>query len=274
MSIDSLSKVPLADTHRPDLATGAPPSPSELDLAAPVHNLPRPPVKIFLGRKGELSSLEQALAAIGEAVITQAVYGLGGVGKSELALQYADTYRIKYRLIWWIAASEPTQIQSGLAALALRILSAIEATSSMQDAAQWALSWLQAHSGWLLILDDVNDLGDIESLLGQLTGGHIILTSRRDLDWWRIASPIRLDVLDSIDAVQVITLRTGRSAEMDTKAAVKIAAELGYLPLALDQAAAYITHQHITPSEYLNRLSLQPTHMVSCLLRSAGLSRR
>ncbi len=251
MSMDSFNKSPLIDFRRADLASEQLPNPFEVGLGAPLHNLPRPPVRVFVGRRTAQRLLAQALAAHREAVVTQAVYGLGGVGKSELALQHAEAHRRDYRLIWWIPASAPAQISAGLAALAEQLCPGIGAHNLTQDVAGWALSWLQAHSGWLLILDDLGDLAHAEALLGRLTGGHIILTSRRDLDWWRIADPVRLDVLDPADAAQIITLRTGYGTTADAKAAAEIADELGYLPLALDQAAAYIAQQHITPAEYL-----------------------
>ena len=63
--------------------------------------------------------------------------------------------------------------------------------------------------GWLLILDNVNDPADVEPLLGQLTGGHIVITTRRDTGWDQIADPIRLDVLDPGPATDLIAARTG-----------------------------------------------------------------
>ena len=66
------------------------PHPAAVDLAGPVAGLPRRPVRVFEGRDEALGVLERALTARGGAVVTQAVYGLGGVGKSELALQYAE----------------------------------------------------------------------------------------------------------------------------------------------------------------------------------------
>ena len=124
------------------------------------------------------------------------------------------------------------------------------------------MSWLQAHTGWLLVLDNVEDPADVEQLLGQLAPcGHIVLTTRRDVDWRRVAVPVRLDVLDPGSAACVITARTGHYTAADEEAAALIAAELGYLPLALDQAAAYITKQHITPAAYLDSLRQHPARM-------------
>ena len=230
--------------------------------AAPgTHNLPRPPARVFVGRDSALDQLGGVLAGDASAVVTQAVYGLGGVGKSELALQHAAACREEYPLSWWITADDAAQIQAGLAALAARLCPPVATAGTTAEAAGWAVAWLQAHPGWLLILDNVNDPGDVEPLLGQLTGGHILITTRRDAGWDRIASPIRLDVLDPGPAADLIAARTGGEDQAGRDAAGLIAAELGYLPLALDQAAAYITQTRISQAGYLQRLREHPAAM-------------
>jgi len=80
-----------------------------------LHNLPRPPASVFVGRADVLSRLERSLSAGASVVVTQAVFGLGGVGKSELALQHAYAHRHRYPLTWWITADEPGKVEAGLA---------------------------------------------------------------------------------------------------------------------------------------------------------------
>jgi hypothetical protein len=221
------------------LAAGAVPHPAAVDLSRPMTGLPRRPARVFAGRDQALDMLARALEARGGAVVTQAIYGLGGVGKSELALQYAHARRRDYSLLWWITAADPGQAEAGLAALAGRLCPPVAVAGTTTDTAGWATGWLQAHDRWLLILDNVEDPADIEPLLGQLGSGHVIITSRRDADWSQLADPVRLDVLTPGAATQVLTRRTGQHDAADADAAAHIAAELGYLPLALDQAAAY-----------------------------------
>ena len=147
----------------------------------------------------------------------------------------------------------------------------IATTGTTAEAAGWAVSWLQAHPGWLLILDNVSEPDDVEPLLGELTDGHIVITTRRDTGWDRIADPVRLDVLDPGPATDLIAIRTGsRQASQD--AAASIAAELGCLPLALGQAAAYITQTRITLPEYLRRLREHPAVMYAAA--GAGQAQR
>jgi tetratricopeptide (TPR) repeat protein len=251
----------LNDNRRVELAAGSVPHPTAVDLAGPVTGLPRRPVRVFEGRDAALTVLERALDARGGAVVTQAVYGLGGVGKSELALQYAGAHRGDYGLVWWITAADAGQVETGLAGLAGRLCPAVAVAGTTSDAAGWATGWLQAHDGWLLILDNVEDPEDIEPLLGQLVGGHVVVTSRRDADWGGLADPVQLGILAPDAAAQVLTLRAGQNDAADVEAAAWIAAELGFLPLALDQAAAYIVQQRVTLPAYLDSLRRNPARM-------------
>jgi hypothetical protein len=249
------------DSRRVELAAGSVPHPGVVGLAGPVTGLPRLPVRVFEGRDGALGVLGRALGARGGAVVTQAVFGLGGVGKSELALQYAAARRGDYGLVWWITAAGAGQVEAGLAALAGRLCPVVAVAGTTSDAADWAAGWLQAHDRWLLILDNVEDPADIEPLLAQLGGGHVIVTSRMDADWGRLADPVQLDVLAPEAAAQVLILRTGQLGTADAEAAARIAAELGFLPLALDQAAAYIVQQRVSLAAYLDSLRRNPARM-------------
>jgi hypothetical protein len=146
------------------------------EVPAPVPalvGLPRRPMRTFVGREAELARLGTAQ--------THAVHGLGGVGKSELALQFAYARRDRYSLVWWLTADGPEAIESGLAELAYRLHPDGQIVATDQEAAGWALVWLQTHPGWLLVLDNVEHRRDIEPILGGLTAGSIIVTTRRDV---------------------------------------------------------------------------------------------
>jgi hypothetical protein len=209
------------------LPPGGIPRPEQVSVTVQLSNLPRTPAPVFAGRDEELARLGRGLSECENAVVTQVVYGLGGVGKSELALQYAHARRGDYRLIWWVTAADPGQVQAGLASLAAQMCPEIALAGTTQDAARWGSGWLQAHDGWLLILDNVEDAADIEALLAQLRNGHVIVTTRRDVDWQRLAAPVRLDVLQPGPAAELLTTRTGHTAQADLRDAAEIAAELG-----------------------------------------------
>ena len=206
-----------------------------------VHNLPLAS-GVFIGR--DLTQLSGLLAggagcvAVGQA----AVYGLGGIGKTELVLHYARAYADRYRLVWWVTADSPENVGLGLAELTQRL----HPVATLADAQAWAVGWLQANQGWLLILDNVEAVEDITDLLGQVAGrGHVVVTTRRDLGrarWARLRlSPLRLGVLDRAASVAMLTELTGLT---DATSADHLAADLGDLPLALEQAAAYISQHH------------------------------
>jgi tetratricopeptide (TPR) repeat protein len=237
------------------------PLPDQFEVPGRVVSLPRPPTSVFVGRDAVLARLERALSERTDVVITQTLHGLGGVGKSELALKYAHWRRTAYSVVWWITAESPQQIDTGLAALAYRLVPEAASTATTEDSAAWALAWLRCHPGWLLVLDNVNEPAHIEALLAGAEGGHVLVTSRRDVRWPGRTTALKLDVLDREAAVTLITHVTGRTGATDRDAADEIAAELGYLPLALDQAAAYIRQTRIPPDRYLQLLRQQPARL-------------
>ena len=80
-------------------------------------------------------------------MVTQAVYGLGGVGKSELALHHAHAHRGDYGLVWWITAADAGQVEAGLAGLAGRLCPPVAVAGTTQDAAGWAPGGCRAMTG-------------------------------------------------------------------------------------------------------------------------------
>ncbi|MBO2466249.1 tetratricopeptide repeat protein, partial [Actinomadura violacea] len=234
------------------------PDPAEVRPVTRVVGLPRPATPVFVGRDTALRQVEQALSAAVEVVVSQAVIGMGGVGKSELALHYAQQARSRYTLVWWVTAEAPEQIDAGLAELARNLVPDSARTATTEDAAAWACGWLRAHPDWLLVLDDVTDPAHTAGLLGRLEGGHVLITSRRDVRWPGHTSTVRLDLLAPDASAELITTVTGRTSPADHEAALAIAEELGNLPLALDQAAAYIRQTGIPPAVYLQRLRRRP----------------
>jgi len=186
------------------------------------------------------------------------VYGLGGVGKSELALQYAIRYTDRYALVWWATADDLDALQASLAGLARRLEPAHSLLGTTNaDAADWATQWLQCHSGWMLILDNVEDRSTVASLLAQVSRhGQIIITTRRDFRWRGTVHPVPLNVLTADAGVALLSGLTGRVEEATDLE--KLANELGFLPLALEQAGAYIAEQRITVARYMDLLRGKP----------------
>ncbi|MEV6306863.1 tetratricopeptide repeat protein [Actinoplanes sp. NPDC051861] len=219
-----------------------------------VHNLP-PASKVFVGR--DLEALADRLSGESGVVVGQAaVHGLGGIGKSELVNQYARAFLSRYSLVWWITADSVEAIGLGLAALTSRL----HPVATLADAQAWATGWLQANNGWLLVLDNVENVDDIAELLGVVEGhGQIVVTTRRDLGaarWARLGlEPLPLELLDRGASVDLLLRLTGLD---DQDGAGRLAAELGDLPLALDQAAAYVSqHDGMDFDDYRALLTTQ-----------------
>ncbi|WP_143194038.1 FxSxx-COOH system tetratricopeptide repeat protein [Micromonospora sp. CB01531] len=235
--------------------TTAPPRSSEL---ARLSNLPRRPAGVFLGRSRALDALHRLLEPSGQRV-GAAVYGLGGVGKTELALQYVERNRSRYAPLWWVTADTEENLTKGLAEFARTVQPDWPASGSAADAAAWALRWFASHDDWLLVLDNVTEPGTVAATLAAAVRGRVIVTSRRELDWDALAlAPLRLDVLRREDSVNVIlerSTRHGERAEIE-----QLAADLADLPLALTHAGAYLVERgHVTAAEYQRRLAEQPT---------------
>ncbi|MEV6300482.1 FxSxx-COOH system tetratricopeptide repeat protein [Actinoplanes sp. NPDC051861] len=234
-----------------------PPAPQTVGAGAVVHNLPQASA-VFLGR--DLRVLADQLGGDDAGVVVGqagAVHGLGGIGKSELVNHYARTFLSRYSLVWWITADSAQNLGLGLAALTGRL----HPVATLADAQAWAMGWLQANTGWLLVLDNVEDVNHIADLVGVVGGnGQILVTTRRDLGAARWAmlglTPFRLGVLPREASVELLTRLTGRSA--DGEGADRLAADLGDLPLALEQAAAYVSqHERLSFDDYRTLLSEQ-----------------
>ena len=245
---------------------------TEVPLPTQLVKLPRPPTTPFVGREIALDMLEHALQSDGAGVVTQALYGLGGVGKSELALQYAARHRSRYPLIWWLTAKDEERLEAGLAELARNLDHTLNLVGTKAGhAAAWAAHWLQSHGGWLLILDDVEDVDIVTQFLGRVGDqGHIIITTRRDIRWQGGVQPLSLEALPPDAAV---TLLCDLSGQDERQPAEALAYEMGYLPLALEQAGAYIRQVRISIDRYLQRLRRHPANALADVAEGGDASR-
>jgi tetratricopeptide (TPR) repeat protein len=249
------------DARTIHLPAGAVRTPAEVAAAQGLHNLPAPGNLVFVDRQEDLAQLDVVLNQEPPAA-PPVVHGLGGAGKSTLALHFAHRYRDRYNPIWWISADSPVSVTTGLAELAARLNPYENLTAATSaEAAAWAIGWLQAHTGWLLVLDDAASPRSIESVLGTLTAGRHLITSRRATGWYRVARPMPLALLPPDAALDLLMQVISSGDDSDRPALERLAAELGYLPLALDQAAAYIQYTAITPAAYLDRLRRYPARM-------------
>ncbi|HEX7181388.1 MAG TPA: tetratricopeptide repeat protein, partial [Thermoanaerobaculia bacterium] len=235
------------------------------DLSAPKPIvLPFPSLgPLFHGREGMLArlreTLESAPAGRATAIAGKAVHGLGGVGKTRLAVEYAWKHAADYSAVLFVGAGSPADLRRNLAALSDRqVLDLLEQEAKEEEVREAAvLGWLGEHPGWLLILDNV-DLEDaaaaVDALVSRLHGGHVLLTGRL-ARWSAEVEPLELDVLTEEAAAGFLLARTQgrrRATNEDAAYAAALARELGFLPLALEQAGAYIAERRLTLAAYLD----------------------
>lgn len=203
-----------------------------------------PPVQSFTGREELLLTIRAQLTREGATALipTTALYGMGGVGKTQLALAYAHKYRSEYRLGWWVPADSELSITTAYAELAVAL--GMSTDLSPRELADSARELLAERADWLLVFDNAGTPKLVADFLPAAGNGHVLLTSR-SLAWQGIADRLPVDVLSLNDAVELLRKRSGDS---DRQAGETLAAELGRLALALEQAAAY-SNQHLATED-------------------------
>jgi tetratricopeptide (TPR) repeat protein len=231
---------PSTRPHFPGRSVPKPPFPAPAaGPALAVHNLP-PNNPDFVGREQPLEELRRLLTSgQGPAVLTQAITGLGGIGKTQTALAYCYRHLTDYRLIWWLRAESPATLAADFATLAEPL--GLDPTAADQEKLTTAIrTTLPDHTPCLLVFDNVEDPALPRAYLPR-TGGHALITSRRT-DWSGIAKALPLEVMPEAEALQLLTGRPDPEAlpAPDLAEAKVLARELGYLPLALAQAQAYM----------------------------------
>ena len=206
--------------------------------------------EFFTGREAVLLQLHDALKTGGNTALTQAISGLGGIGKTQTALEYAERYESEYEWVLWTRADSADELRQGLAALTVP-LGLPEQTEPNRDAQTVAtVKWLQTHPNWLLICDnaDFSDTwtpADFKAILPANRQGHLLLTSRsHNFDPLIVSSPIELDTMTVRESYRFLMQRVRRERKNESRpereAAIQIIEALGCLPLALEQAGAYI----------------------------------
>ncbi|MFL5653828.1 MAG: tetratricopeptide repeat protein, partial [Ktedonobacteraceae bacterium] len=240
-----------------DLPTSPPP--------LPIWNVSYRRNPFFTGREEILAHLYTVLRSSKVAGLTQvqAISGLGGIGKTQIAVEYAYRYRDHYQAIFWINASTRDALSADFVMLAA-LLDLPEQLEQDQDIVVRAVKrWLTTHTHWLLILDNTDNLEMIVDFLPVHGTGDVLLTTRLQA-LGTVAQSIEVEKMGLDEGVMFLLRRTkviapGASLAQAMKEsqvqATEIVAALDGLPLALDQAGAYIEETRCGLPQYLNLYS-------------------
>ena len=226
--------------------------------AKPIHPRFRSIGSLFKGRAGVMEQLRESLTHSGRTAITgkpHALYGLGGIGKTRLAVEYGLAHARDYNALLFVSGETPELLDANVAALA-GVLGLPQAQAS-EDAVRIraALDWLNLNPGWFLVLDNLDTpeaLRAAQELLAQLSGGHAVVTSRLS-NFSGLFESLELDVLDPEAAAEFLLERTDRGRRRlpdDVALARAVAQDLGWLALGLEQAGAYIVQRRRTLAQY------------------------
>jgi len=225
------------------------------NLSSP-FNVPFPRNPYFTGRKDIQIKLHDALKSDKDAAFGQAISGLGGIGKTQTAVEYAYRYRYEYNAVFWMKADSREALISDFVALA-HVLDLPEKDAKEQDLIVAAVRrWLENNSGWLLVFDNADEPGLLEDYIPINPKGHIILTSRAQIfSNLGIMNPIKMDKMSPDECKMFLLKRIGRDnlhiEQIELDAIEQLGKELDYLPLALEQAGAYIHEKRVSFNDYL-----------------------
>jgi cellulose biosynthesis protein BcsQ len=212
---------------------------------APVHNVR------FTGREDNLRRLREMFLDTTDQ-LPVGILGLGGIGKTQVALEYVHRFKTDYDLIWWMECGQPQFIESSLADLEARIRTdfdlGAQPAADVVEAARLVLQLLeQGRTGlrWLLIFDNAEDIGAIRPYLSA-GGGDILITSR-NRDWEDHARSMLVDVFSRAESVEHLRKRV---PSIDAQEADEVAELLGDLPLAVATAGAWLAESGMSVSSY------------------------
>lgn len=232
--------------------------PRDPSVNLPCHSIPHGLNLRFLGRESQMGILEETLGPEKnrDGMRAMAIHGIGGVGKTQLALQYANTSLEVYDLIAWVPAESQIKLVQALSAFAKK-LSLVEEQDQMENSqvVQRLKDWLNTSGkDFLLIFDNVDDAEILEQIWPASSHASVIITTRSpSVASRRSNKTLRLECFPLESAAEVIYTLSGKrpSQDDDVAAAVELCGLLGGLPLAMEQVAAFIRDRESLFSEFL-----------------------
>jgi tetratricopeptide (TPR) repeat protein len=213
---------------------------------------------------GRIDLLDELHARLGDgltAVLPEALHGMGGVGKSHLAIEYAHRFSRDYDIVWWIPAGHAAQIVTSLVELSRRLALPVppEAANVAVPAVLDALRLGEPYAHWLLVFDNAEDPRTVQPFLPPSDTGRILVTSRNP-NWSSVAHPVAVDVFDRPESVHLLRRRASELADAE---ADRLAEALGDLPLALEQAGTWLAETGMAAGEYLRLFAEKHAELLS-----------
>jgi tetratricopeptide (TPR) repeat protein len=217
----------------------------------PFNNIPYTKNPYFTGRKEILAEMENSLKPVENNPLILALCGLGAVGKTQIALAYAINNGYLYDTIWWVnAENESAILNSYRNLLTQKEIIKKDITYEKNDILYSVRAWMLQNQNWLFVYDNAEKEADLTPYLPISNTGHILITTRNP-HWRDVGKKIDVDVFLPDEAVEFLE-RFNLDGSADD--AEELAGELGYLPLALDQAAAYMSENKKSYREYIDLL--------------------
>ncbi|WP_433396313.1 FxSxx-COOH system tetratricopeptide repeat protein [Streptomyces sp. CA-146814] len=242
-------------------ADGVSPGPRFPGTVPRIWNVP-PRNPGFTGRSLVLERMRDQLGG-GMAVVLpqpQTLYGLGGVGKTQVALEYVHRFMADYDLVWWISSEQGDDVVASLAELAVRL--GAQGGEDMAAASQEAVDLLRRgvpSERWLLVFDNADDPETLRRYFPQGGSGHILVTSRNQ-SWSQHGDALPVDVFLREESVEHLQRRAPGLSDED---ADQVATAVGDLPLAVEQAAAWIAETATPIDTYLEQLARQAPQVLA-----------
>ena len=178
-----------------------------------------------------------------------ALHGIAGVGKTQIAIEFAHRFGSHYHLVWWVAAENSVSIASDLVNLAREL--GVSADAEQQQTLRDLWIKLRDHEPWLLIFDNAERRSILENFWPPNSSGSVLITSQSTA-WQGLATVITVREFGPKAATTFLQKRA--TVFEEPVAASNVAQKLGYSPLALEQAAAYVEESGTTAAEYSTRV--------------------